>query len=142
MDEDRVASELKGNTLRVYWYLLQSSSRNVGPREIQRKLGFSSPALAVYHLEKLVELGLVEKVSGEYRLTRVVNVGILKHFLKLRGFLVPRFVLYASMFATLLTFFLIHFNEINFYSIFALIFGGLGTGIFLYETIRTWRSKP
>ena len=114
----------------------------LGLGKSKENLVFSSPALAVYHLEKLVELGLVEKVSGEYHLTRVVNVGILKHFLKLRGFLVPRFVLYASMFATLLIFFLIHFNEINFYSIFALIFGGLGTGIFLYETIRTWRSKP
>lgn len=142
MNEDEVAGELKGNTLRVYWYLLQSPSKSVGPREVQRKLGFSSPALAAYHLEKLVELGLAEKESGEYHLTRVVNVGVLRHFLKIRGFLIPRFVLYASMFVTLFLFFLVYLKEINFYSLFALIFGGLGTGIFLYETIMTWRSKP
>ena len=142
MDEERVASELKGNTLRVYWYLLQSPKSSVGPRDVQRKLGFSSPALAVYHLEKLVELGLVEKVSGEYHLTKIVNVGVLKQFLKFGGFIIPRYVLYAAMFTTLFIFFLAHFKEINFYSVFALIFGLLGTGILLYETIRVWRSKP
>ena len=142
MDEERVASELKGNTLRVYWYLLQSSKSFVGPRQIQRKLGFSSPALAVYHLDKLVELGLAEKVSGEYHLAKIVDVGVLKQFMKLKGFIVPRNVLYAAMFTTLFAFYLSQFREVNFYSIFALIFGLLGTAISWYETIRVWRSKP
>lgn len=142
MDEELIASKLKGNTLRVYWYLLQSPKSSVDPRDIQKKLRFSSPALAVYHLEKLVELGLVEKVSGQYRLTKIVNVGVLKQFLKFRGFLIPRYVLYATMFMTLFMFFLINLKEINFYSIFALIFGMLGIGILLYETARAWRSKP
>jgi hypothetical protein len=142
MDEERVASELKGNTLRVYWYLLQCPKSSVGPRDVQRKLNFSSPALAAYHLEKLVELGLAEKVHGEYHLTKIVNVGVLKQFLRVGGFIVPRYVLYTAMFTTLFAFFLAHFREINFYSVFALIFGLLGTGILLYETIIVWRSKP
>jgi len=142
MNEKRVASELKGNTLRVYWHLLQSSKNSVGPREVQRKLGFSSPALAAYHLEKLVELGLVEKFSGEYHLIKIVDVGVLKQFMKLRGFIIPRHVLYATMFTTLLAFYLSQFREINFHSIFALIFGLLGTAILWCETIRVWRSKP
>lgn len=142
MDEKRVASELKGNTLRVYWHLLQSSKNSVGPREVQRKLGFSSPALAAYHLEKLLELGLVEKFSGEYHLIKIVDVGVLKQFMKLRGFIIPRHVLYATMFTTLLAFYLSQFREVNFYSIFALIFGLLGTTILWYETIRVWRSRP
>jgi hypothetical protein len=142
MGEERVASELKGNTLRVYWCLLQSQEDSVGPREVQRKLGFSSPALAVYHLEKLSELGLVEKVSGEYHLTKIVDVGILRQFLKIGGFLVPRHVLYATMFTTLLLFFLVQFREINFYSLFALIFGLLGTALSWYETFRVRSSKP
>jgi len=142
MDEERAANELKGNTLRVYWYLLQSSKNSVGPRDVQRKLGFSSPALAVYHLDKLVELGLAEKVSGEYHLTKDVDVGVLKQFLRFGHFIVPRYILYTAMFATLLAFFLLYVKEINFYSVFALIFGLSSTGIFLYETVRTWRSKP
>jgi hypothetical protein len=87
MDEDQIASQLKGNTLRVYWLLLKSSKNPVGARDIQRKLRFSSPSLAVCHLDKLVELGLAEKAAGEYRLTRIVDVGVLKQFTRLGGFL-------------------------------------------------------
>jgi len=142
MDDERVASELKGNTLRVYWCLLKSSKGFVGAREVQKKLGFSSPALAVYHLDKLSELGLVEKVSGEYHLTRMVGVGVLKHFMKFKGFMIPRNILYATMLTTLFAFYLTQFREVNFYSIFAFIFGLLGSSILWFETIRVWRSKP
>jgi len=83
IDEEKIESELKGNTLRVYWMLLRSSNGLVGVREVQRSLGFSSPALAAYHLEKLKELGLVRKDDGEYRLVREVKVGVLKQFTKI-----------------------------------------------------------
>lgn len=140
--EADVASELKGNTLRVYWYLLKSSRSSVGPREVQRKMEFSSPALAVYHLDKLVELGLAKKAAGEYHLTQIVDVGVLKQFLKVKGFVIPRNVLYATMFAALFTFYVLQFREVNFYSVYALILGLLGTVISVYETVRAWRSKP
>ena len=142
MDQERVASQLKGNALRVYWYLLQSSKTPVGPREVQRKLAFSSPSLAVYHLEKLVELGLAEKVAGEYHLTKVVDVGVLKQFTRLGRFILPRHVLYASMWSTLFVFFLSQFKELNFYSLFALVFGFLGTVILWFEAYRIWHNKP
>jgi hypothetical protein len=142
VDEDKIASELKGNTFRVYWHLLRSSSGVVGVRETQRSLGFSSPALAVYHLEKLAELGLVEKVRGEYHLVRVVNVGALRQFVKLGAFVLPRYILYATMFTTLLLFYVSQLRQVNFHSVFALIFGILGTAVLWYETIRAWRQKP
>lgn len=142
LNQDNVASKLKGNTLRVYWYLLQSSHTTVGPRELQRRLGFSSPALAVYHLEKLMELGLIRKIRGEYQLVRVVNVGVLKQFFKLGTFILPRYSLYAVMFTTLLIFYLTQFRDINFYSIFGLIFGVLATGILWYETFKALVQKP
>ena len=104
MDQDQIASQLKGNTLRVYWYLLQSPNNSAGPRDIQRKLKFSSPSLAVYHLDKLTEFGLVEKAMGEYRLTKVVDVGVLKQFTRFGGFILPRHVLYASMWSTIFVF--------------------------------------
>jgi len=120
MDKKKYAeSNLRGNTLRVYWVLLQSLGSSIGPREIQRKLGFSSPALAVYHLDKLVELGLVEKVSGEYHLVKSVDVDILRQFTRLRGFIIPRNVLYSTLFTTLLFFYVTQFRQANFYSIFA-----------------------
>jgi len=141
-NEEKIASELKGNMLRVYWHLLRASNGAVGVRETQKALGFSSPALAAYHLEKLVELGLVQKAQGEYRLIRVVNVGVLKQFVKLGAIVLPRYTLYATMFTTLLIFYLTQLRDVNFYSIFALIFGILATGILWYETFRTWLQKP
>ena len=142
VDEDKIASELKGNMLRVYWHLLKAPNGIVGVRETQKSLGFSSPALSSYHLEKLMELGLVQKVRGEYRLVRVVNVGVLKQFVKLGSFVLPRYTLYATMFTTLLIFYLTQLRDVNFYSVFALIFGILATGILWHETVRAWRQKP
>ena len=142
MSNVKVTTELKGNTLRVYWCLLQYHKNLVGPRQIQRELGFSSPALAVYHLDKLVELGLVEKNTGEYHLKEFVNVGVLKQFMKFGSLIVPRHVTYATMISVLFGFFISQLREINFYSVFALIFGSLSTAIFWYETIQAWRSRP
>lgn len=141
-DEDKIASILRGNTLRVYWYVLRSGSGVVGVRDTQRALGFSSPALAIYHMDKLADLGLVEKIRGEYHLVRIVNVGVLKQFLRFGTFVLPRYFPYATMFTTLLVFFLTQFRQTNFYSVFALIFGLSGTAILWYETARAWKQRP
>jgi hypothetical protein len=142
LNEKNVAADLQGNTLRVYWMLLKAQNNSVGPRDIQRKLGFSSPNLAVYHLEKLSEMGLAEKIMGEYHLTRTVEVGVLKQFTNFGGMIIPRHVLYASMWTTLLVFFLFQVKAINFYSLFSLLFGFLGAGILWFETWRNWQTRP
>jgi len=142
MSKKDAVADLKGNTLRVYWYLLQCPNNSSGPRQIQRDLGFKSPALSAYHLDKLLELNLVEKIQGEYRITEVVEVGVLKQFMKLGSFMIPRYITYATMISILFGFFLTQFKDVNFYSLFALIFGALSTVIFWYETFRIWRSKP
>ena len=142
MSEENIESVLKGNTLRVYWFLMRSSNGVVGARETQRALKFSSPALAVYHLDKLTELGLAEKTNGEYRLVKAVNVGVLKQFVRFGAVVLPRHFLYATMFTTLLIFYLIQFKRVDFYSTFALVLGLLATGIMWYETIKAWRQKP
>jgi hypothetical protein len=142
MSEEKIESILKGNTLRVYWFLLHSPTGVVGARETQRALKFSSPALAVYHLDKLTELGLAEKTNGEYRLVKAVNVGVLKQFVRFGAFMLPRHFLYATMFTTLLIFYLTQFKSVDFNSIFALVLGLLATGIMWYETLKAWRQKP
>jgi hypothetical protein len=140
--EEEIESELKGNTLRVYWYILSKPDHSIGARETQRALKFSSPALAVYHLDKLSDLGLVEKNNGEYRIVKTVNVGILKQFVRFRAFMLPRYFLYATMFTTLMVFYLTQFTTVNFYSTFALVLGLLATGISWFETLKAWRQKP
>ena len=48
-------NEIKGNTLKVYLYLLRNGPAEL--REIQRGIGLSSPSLVSYHLGKLTEAG-------------------------------------------------------------------------------------
>ncbi|MGB9676503.1 MAG: hypothetical protein ACPL0C_04875 [Candidatus Bathyarchaeales archaeon] len=139
-----IESELKGKTLLVYWYLLQQSTHAVGVREVQRALGFSSPSIAVHHLEKLQDLGLVRKrATGEYVLEEEVKVGILRFFTRMGRFLVPRYLFYSVLFLTMLVAYLTlciigHLVP----NLYALIFGLTANVILWFETFRLWRAKP
>jgi hypothetical protein len=142
MSEEEIETILKGNTLRVYWYLLSKPETLIGARQTQRALRFSSPALAVYHLDKLSDLGLIEKTNGEYRLVKTVNIGVLKQFVRFGTFMIPRYFLYATMFTTLLIFFLTQLKTLNFYSMFALVSILLAVGVTWFETLMTWKQRP
>jgi predicted DNA-binding transcriptional regulator len=137
-------SELKGKTLLVYWHLLKSSGLRVGVREVQRKLGFSSPSVAVYHLDKLMSLGLVEKtVTGEYVLISEVKTGLLRFFTRLGRFLVPRYLFYSVWFTTMLISYVIFYPQsLCIHNIAALVFGLSASGILWFETVRVLREKP
>jgi len=137
-------SELKGKTLLVYWYLLQQPTHTVGVREVQRSLNFSSPSIAVHHLQKLENLGLVEKKgTGEYVLEEEVKVGILRFFTRMGSFLVPRYLFYSVLFTTMLaTYLIVSFISQVLPSFYALAFGVIALIIFWIETIRLWRARP
>lgn len=142
LNEEEIVSKLKGNTLRVYWGLLSSDDGVVGVRELQRDLGFSSPALAAYHLNKLVDFGLAVNERGDYRLVREVKVGVLKQYIKLGSFLLPRYVLYASMFSTFLVYLVLRFDEVSFFSVYGLAVSLLASGVSWFEAFKIWRQKP
>ena len=137
-------SQLKGKTIIVYWYLLQQPTQTVGVRQVQRSLGFSSPSIAVHHLGKLEDLGLVrKKVTGEYVLEEEVKVGILRFFTRMGRFLVPRYLFYSVLFSTMLTAYLILTTlGQTAPSLYAVMFGSIASLIFWVETIRLWRTKP
>jgi DNA-binding transcriptional ArsR family regulator len=137
-------SKLKGKTLLVYWYLIQQPTHTVGIREVQRALDFSSPSIAVHHLEKLQDLGLVtKKETGEYVLEEEVKIGILKFFMHMGRFIVPRYLFYSVLFSTMLIAYLaLCFLGEVFPSLYAIIFGLSASIVFWFETIRLWRAKP
>jgi hypothetical protein len=93
-------------------------------------------------LDKLVDLGIVEKVASGYQVTEIVDVGVLKQFTKVRGFVFPRQIIYASMWTSLFIFYLYEFRSLNFYSFFAFLLGILGTLIFWFEALKNWRDRP
>jgi hypothetical protein len=139
-----IESQLKGKTLRIYWYLLRSPSSRVGVREIQRSLGFSSPSVAAHHLEKLLSLGLIEKsMTGEYFLVQEVKVGLLRFFTRLGRFLVPRYLFYSLWLSTMFVIYLtLYWPSGCIHNIAAIIFGSSASFILWFETVRLWRAKP
>jgi DNA-binding transcriptional ArsR family regulator len=142
VDHDRIDSQLRGNTLKVYMFLLKSPSASVGIREVQRALRFSSPTLAQYHLEKLRELGLVRKESVEYVLVSDVKVGVLRQFYRFGAVLVPRFVLYAVLFTVMFGFLFLIVTEVTLVAVYAFVLAGFAAAIFWYETVKAMRERP
>ena len=108
-----IESELTGKTLLIYLYMLRDKRSTVGVREVQRKLGFSSPSVAIYHLDKLVSLGLVEKTDiGEYYIKREVKVGVLKFYTRLGNVLLPRYLFYSMLFSVMIVYYLAFYSQI------------------------------
>ena len=87
---------LAGTSLKVYLYVLAKGDY-VGVRELQRAMGFKSPSTARHHLDRLVELGLLEKDSRGYR-ARPPR-GLLAEFRLIRGRLLPKTAFLAAFLA-------------------------------------------
>lgn len=140
--ELKLETELHGRTLRVYYELL-SIRGPVGPRELQRKLGLSSPSLAAYHLDKLVELGLVNRERGEYAIEEVVQVGVLKQFIWIGRRALPRHLFYAAFFTTaLITYLVVYPQHLTFANVAAWLFGSCAAILLWYETYRSFKDLP
>ena len=143
MDDAHIESELKGKTLLVYMHILKGGQETVGVREIQRTLGFSSPSVAAYHLQKLQDLGLIANAYGDYRLIKEVKVGVLRSFVSLGGVMLPRFLFYAVLVTSMLVTFLATFPFVPTREyITTLVMGLVPAAIFWYETVKIWREKP
>lgn len=142
-EEQLIEAELKGKTLQVYMYIIRSNASVVGVREVQRALGFSSPSVSSYHLNKLQELGLVGSERGDYHLVREIKVGVLRQFVTFGGVMLPRFLFYAVLVTTMLATFFLQFpyTPTRQY-ISTVLIGVVPTIILWFETIRIWRVRP
>ncbi|MDG6988028.1 MAG: hypothetical protein JRN21_01745 [Nitrososphaerota archaeon] len=137
---DRVDYELRGKTLTVYLYILKHG-KAIGVREVQKALGFSSPSVAFHHLDKLVDLGVVEKDEYDrYVLAKKVDAGILHSFVSIGGVTLPRLGFYAAFFTTIAAAYLLF--DRGSLDLYALIGTIGGAGVFWYEAWRVWRRKP
>jgi len=142
-EDDVIEAELKGKTLLVYMHLLRTDQAAVGVRQVQRALGFSSPSVAAYHLNKLRDLGLVESERGDYRLVREVKIGVLRQFVTLGGLMLPRLLFYAVLVTTMLATYILQFPMTpSRQNITTLLMGAVPTVILWYETIKVWRDRP
>ncbi len=131
------ALSLRGNTLRIYHYILKTK-KPVGIREIQKSLKLSTPSLVQYHLEKLENLGLVKKETGNYVISRVV----LENYLKIKSFFIPKFLIFSIFAAFVLIAQLSDFlTNLNFYQYFSIPISLIFLVIFVYETMKVRLKK-
>ena len=139
-DSGKIEEQLKGKTLQVYTYMIKRKEP-VGVREVQRDLLFSSPSVANYHIEKLVQLALVSQDEyGRYYVVQKVQVGVLQAFVNIGGLAVPRLLFFAAFFTTMfIAYLVLNFNNLD---VFAIGFAVAGAAAFWAETARVWVKRP
>ena len=135
----KISSEgLEGITLGVYLYVAQKG-KLIGPRDVMKALNLSSPSVAYRHLEKLEDLGYLQKNDyGEYALKRKA---------KLSGYfwvgyrLVPKMWQYSLPFLVILIVelyvLLVHFPyetfEFKVFFLLLMLITGLALAVFTVE---------
>jgi len=131
-------ADIRGNTLRVYVYLLRSGASEL--RDVQRALGFSTPSLASYHLGRLVEAGYAtQDEHGRYLVVQGATNAILDGYTKLGGVVVPQLLFFAILFSVVIGFFA--YMSLMYAAYVPLLVGAAAVMVvvFWYETARVWR---
>jgi hypothetical protein len=143
LDDKQIAELLKGKTMRVYALLLTQDS--IRMRDIQHKLGFSSPSLVIHHLNKLMDADLVKKDAyGDYSVKKDVRVGSLTLFVKIGRHFLPRFVFLATLLGCILVPYMLFFMSIppDGKDVLFLFVVVATIAILIHETYRMWFLSP
>ena len=134
-------SEVEGGPstlIKIYLWCVEQR-RPVGPREVMRVFGMGSPSTAYYYLNRLVQLGLLERRAGEYVVVRRINI---EGFFWVGNKLVPKLLVYSTFFIGLSISYLIAvirniiFNQDFITLIPPLLISTLASGIMLYEGFK------
>jgi hypothetical protein len=133
--------ELEGFTLSVYLYVVRKN-KPVGPRDVMKGAHLSSPSVAYRHLQKLEDLGYLQKDTyGEYVLK---NKAHLTGYIWLGKRMLPKMLVYALAFMSILIIELIilaiHYSVENYeFKVFFLlltIVTGSAMAVFAVEALR------
>ncbi len=135
------AKRIYGRTLDVYLCILTSESP-IGVRDIWRELSLSSPSLAQYHVNKLLEQKLVEAdYKGKYVINDNETIEALRSFLTLRGMLVPRLTVYAALLLGILASYIAYWPwRGDFRDLTVLAIGIVSIGAFAFEAFKQYRG--
>lgn len=135
--ERNVAGEY--NTFRVYIHMMKV--KRATAREVFKALNMSSPSLAILHLEKLLSIGLIRKNYGRYQIVAKKRVGLLKFFILIGRWFVPRTFFYSIFFFSMMIIFLLfsYENQTLFIPAFIALISAL---INFYESLSFYRVLP
>jgi hypothetical protein len=130
--------EIRGNTLKVYLYLLKHGASEL--RDIQRGVNLSSASLASYHLGKLLELGFAKQDEyGKYYAVKEASDKVLEGYSKVGRTVVPQLFFFALLFTILVSFFSLEVLSGAGFVPFLMGVSFAMLAVFWYETIRLWR---
>ena len=94
---------LSGVVWDIYLYIL-TSHEPVGVRDVWRGLKLSSPSLAQYHINNLLEMKLISQTeNGKYIAEELNRIEALRRFVLLRGRLFSRLIIYGAFVLGLLS---------------------------------------
>lgn len=129
---------LRGLTLKIYRFILKND-KPVGIREVQRALNLSSPTLALYHMNKLEEAGLIKKELDGYVADRI----ILENLVRFRRILIPRNFFYMIFLITSLVMLAVFLRPptLTREYVFSLAVITIAAATSVYETIRTFSQE-
>jgi hypothetical protein len=135
------SKQIYGKTWDVYLCILTSSAP-IGVRDIWRALGFSSPSLAQYHVNKLLDLKLIETTTGgKYVTNDEERLEALRSFLMLRGMLIPRMVVYAALLSGVLASYVLFWPwRGDFRDLMTLSVTLFSIAAFLFEAVKQYRG--
>jgi hypothetical protein len=132
------SEELEGITLSVYLYVV-GKGNPVGPRDVMKGAHLSSPSVAYRHLQKLEDLGYLQKNTyGEY-ITK--EKACVKGYLWVGRRMMPKMLVYSLIFLGILIAELVvlalHYSVENYsFKIFFLLLTlvtGFAMGVFIVE---------
>ena len=141
------SEELEGITLTVYLLVIKKG-KPVGPRDIMKAANLSSPSVAYRHLQKLEDLGYLQKNEyGEYIAKKKAHI---RGYVWIGKRLMPALWRYSIVFLVILAFELYvlaaHFSyETNEFKVFFLIIlaiTGVAFAAFTIEGFMQTRDKP
>ena len=137
MSQDDTEALLKGTTWKVYKYILERGP--TGIREIQKALGLSTPSLALYHVNKLEQEGIIKKDEQGYTANQI----LLRNRVKIRRLLIPRFSFYSLFMITAIVIQSLVFRPrtISKEYVFYLAVMFTMTAFCIYETVRAFVKK-
>lgn len=132
-------TEIKGNTLKVYLYLLRHGPSEL--RDIQRGTNLSSPSLVSYHLGKLSEAGYAKQDEyGKYFAVKDTADKVLEGYSKIGPTVVPQMFFFALLFTILVAFFAFMAVTNSGFIIYLVAVCIAMVIVFWYETARVWRK--
>lgn len=140
------SEELEGITLDVYLHVVKKG-KPVGPREVMKAVNLSSPSVAYRHLQKLEDLGYLQKNEyGEYIAKNKAHVS---GYVWVGCRLMPTMWRYSLLFLTILIVELyvlyVHYpNETYEFKVFFLLLmliTGLALGVFTVEGLLQNKRK-